>query len=155
VAVFHHRGRPILLRADGDRRAWRRLSGDSWRRRDDAWILLLYQDVFRHWESWAYAWALLPTAAGGGMVLAGKWSDDSRLTHIGLQLATIGFLLFAAGAFFFELVIGIGGFRTGPLGAVLLPAILIGLGLYLVFHRSGRDSSRVRHTGLTTHRKSG
>jgi hypothetical protein len=64
-------------------------------------VILLYQNTVDHFESWAYAWAL------------------------------IGAALFVAGAFFFELVVGISGFGLGldgfgwPLGLVIVGIVLL------------------------------
>jgi hypothetical protein len=64
-------------------------------------VILLYQNTVDHFESWAYAWAL------------------------------IGAALFVAGAFFFELVVGISGFGLGldgfgwPLGLVMVGIVLL------------------------------
>jgi len=44
-------------------------------------LILLYQNSFNHFQSWAYAWALVfPTAVGVGLMVMGAWSGDAR-TH--------------------------------------------------------------------------
>ena len=65
-------------------------------------ILLLYQSSTGHWESWAYAWAVIPMAAGIGSFLYGALTRTSGLITGGLWLAAIGAILLIVGAWFFE-----------------------------------------------------
>jgi hypothetical protein len=71
-------------------------------------FILLYQQATGHWESWAYAWALLPAAAGAAMTVYGWATGHSELTSVGLRLAAIGALLFAVGFWFFETIFDTG-----------------------------------------------
>ena len=71
-------------------------------------FLLLYQQATGHWESWAYAWALLPATAGTAMTVYGTATGHSELTSVGLRLAGIGALLFATGFWFFETIFDTG-----------------------------------------------
>ncbi|HET7182371.1 MAG TPA: hypothetical protein VFI15_09090 [Candidatus Limnocylindrales bacterium] len=64
--------------------------------------LLLYQSQSGHWESWAYAWALLPGAAGLALLGYGAYAGVAGMRSAGTWLAAIGALLFVAGAWFFE-----------------------------------------------------
>jgi hypothetical protein len=66
--------------------------------------LLLYQSQTGHWESWAYAWALLPTSAGVAMVLYGSFARARGLVTNGLWMAGIAGVVFAVGAWYFEAV---------------------------------------------------
>jgi hypothetical protein len=94
-------------------------------------LLLLYQSVTNHWESWAYAWALIfPTSVGVGLVINGVWSNVDRLTRSGMKWITAGAIIFLAGGAFFEMLI----FRNF-LGRVVLPGLLIVLGAYLLLRR--------------------
>jgi hypothetical protein len=91
-------------------------------------LVLLYQEETAHWESWAYAWALVgPGAAGLGMLVYGLIFDQRNLVSAGLRLATIAAALFVAGYWFFETV-----FATGrapvDLGA-WWPVVIIVAGL--------------------------
>jgi hypothetical protein len=89
--------------------------------------LLFYQNITGHWQSWAYAWALVaPTSMGIGLLIYGAIHDRRDLVKTGTDLATIGLALFAGFATFFELVIGISGFGLGNL---LWPILLIGVGV--------------------------
>lgn len=65
-------------------------------------LLLLYQERADHFESWAYAWALIPIAAGLGMLVYGFLARTTELIGTGLRTAAIGAGLFVAGAWFFE-----------------------------------------------------
>lgn len=98
-------------------------------------LLLFYQNVFDHWESWAYAWALVaPTAVGLGMFAYGLLKGNPEARQSGADLAKVGLGIFFVAAFFFELVIGISGFGLGRLG---WPLLLIALGLILMIRNIG------------------
>lgn len=65
--------------------------------------LLMYQNQSGHWESWAYAWALLPIAAGLALMLYGTAFAHSRdLITTGLWIAGIAAIILALGAWYFE-----------------------------------------------------
>ena len=64
--------------------------------------LLLYQSQSGHWESWAYAWALLPAAAGIALIAYGAFAADRRMWIAGAWLAGIAGAIFVVGAWFFE-----------------------------------------------------
>ena len=67
--------------------------------------VLLYQDSNGHWESWAYAWALVgPAAAGLGMLLYGLLFRQRDLVPVGARLVGIGGALFVVGYWYFESV---------------------------------------------------
>jgi hypothetical protein len=95
-------------------------------------LLLLYQNTFDHFESWAYAWALIPSAAGCGLIINGMWSDLPALVQNGRRVLGIGLVLFLVGFFFFELVLNIGGIA----GGIVAPLLLIGAGIYLLLRRA-------------------
>jgi hypothetical protein len=58
----------------------------------------------------------------------------------GRELTRVGLTIFVVAAVFFELVIGISGFG---LGGFLWPALLIVLGLYLLFRNVGANWRRL------------
>jgi hypothetical protein len=64
--------------------------------------LLLYQSRSGHWESWAYAWALIPLATGVAMALYGLLARTRGMVTSGLWMAAIAGVLFVVGAWFFE-----------------------------------------------------
>ena len=106
-------------------------------------LLLWYQQLSGHWDSWAYAWALIgPCAAGVGLFLYGSLTGTQKMVSTGLSLAAIGLGLFLVGALFFETV-----FRTGrvPFDVdQVWPFVVIGVGVALVLgtFREGRSTHR-------------
>lgn len=73
-------------------------------------LLLFYQNLFNHFESWAYAWALVfPTAVGLGLMIEGAWEGRSRLVRDGWVWTKVGLSIFVCAGVLFELVIGISG----------------------------------------------
>ncbi len=97
-------------------------------------LILLYQNTFNHWESWAYAWALIfPISCGIGLMIYGTWSNRPDQLRTGREMLKVGLILFLVAAVFFELVIGISG--RGTIVRYVLPVLLIGLGAYLLLGR--------------------
>jgi hypothetical protein len=95
-------------------------------------LILLYQNTADHFESWAYAWALVfPTSTGLGQMIYGSLKERKDMVVTGGRSALIGVVLFVAGTFFFELVVGIGGFGLG-LGSFGLPLGLVIVGIVLL-----------------------
>jgi hypothetical protein len=95
-------------------------------------LLLLYQNATDHWESWAYAWALVaPGGSGLGMLLYGTRSGNDGMARAGFWQIVAGLGLFLAGIVFFEGILGISGSRF-PLPSWVLPAVVIVLGLLLL-----------------------
>ena len=93
-------------------------------------LILLYQDSTGHWESWAYAWALIaPGAVGLGLLLFGLLTGRPSLINGGTRAAIAGVGIFLFGAVFFELILNIGGDHFGQTGRRALSAILILFGL--------------------------
>lgn len=91
-------------------------------------FLLLYQRLFNHWESWAYAWSLLPLAIGLGQMVYGRWRGYPGMVTTGRSLVQIFGIIFAAGFFFFEMVLNI-----SDLGIWAWIALFIGGGVYLIW----------------------
>jgi hypothetical protein len=105
-------------------------------------VLLFYQQVTGHWESWSYAWALIgPGAAGLGLLGYGLLFRLPEHVTTGLRLMTIATVLFLAGFWFFETL-----FQTGRVPMDLetwWPLGLVGLGVLLLaggMVRPGRHS---------------
>ena len=97
-------------------------------------LLLLYQSLSGHWESWAYAWALVfPTSVGVGLFINGAWSDIPRLRQTGMKWITTGLVIFVLTGIFFELLLNVSG---GFISDILWPALLILLGVFLLLRRT-------------------
>lgn len=95
-------------------------------------LVLLYQNATDHWESWAYAWALVgPGGTGIGMLLYGTRSADAKMARDGFFTILTAVGLFAAGLVFFEGIIGISGERL-PLPRWALPVAVIVIGLLVL-----------------------
>lgn len=108
-------------------------------------LVLLYQEATDHWESWAYAWALVgPAAAGFGMMLWGVRAGDRGALRSGFWGLMGGLGFFIVGFLFFEGIIGISGRRL-PLPEWTLPAAVIGIGVVMLVRgfldRDGRDET--------------
>lgn len=112
-------------------------------------VVLLYQNTTGHFESWAYAWALVgPAAAGLGMLLYGLVFGQRDLVPIGTRLLAVGAAVFVAGYWFFETI-----FATGrapiDLGA-WWPVVLVAVGVAVVLvgllGRGRQFGNRAAHT---------
>jgi hypothetical protein len=103
-------------------------------------LILLVQDATYHFESWAYAWALVfPGAIGLGMILYGLTAGRPGNVRSGIRLVGIALVLFLLGAAFFEGVIGIGGYQLDHSAGIVLGVIIIVLGaLMLVLNLTSR-----------------
>jgi hypothetical protein len=86
--------------------------------------LLWWQNATGNWDSWAYAWALIPGFVGVGIIISGLLGGQFRsaLTGGGWLIVISLVLFFIFGSFF-------GGFDQ--LGAYW-PVLLIGLGVLIL-----------------------
>jgi hypothetical protein len=95
-------------------------------------LVLLYQNATDHWESWAYAWALVgPGGSGIGMLLYGTRSGDRKMARDGFWAILTALGIFAVGLVFFEGIIGISG-KPLALPAWVLPAAVIVIGVIVL-----------------------
>jgi hypothetical protein len=93
-------------------------------------LILLYQNVFDHYASWSYAWALVaPTSIGLGLLSYGWLKQKPELRKRGWDVAKVGLGIFIVAAIFFEFIIGVSGFGLGEFS---WPLLLIGLGLFFL-----------------------
>ncbi len=101
-------------------------------------LLLLYQLWFNHWESWAYAWSLLPLSIGLGQMIYGYLRGYPNLLNTGRGLVQVFGIIFAAGFFFFEMILNI-----SDMGIWAWIALFIGGGVYLIWRslRAGSQSA--------------
>jgi hypothetical protein len=100
-------------------------------------LILLYQSETGHWESWAYAWALIPGAAGVAQIVYGLFAADHQAVNRGFWMAGMAALLFAIGAWFFE---GIFAGDEMPNGGEWWPVAVIALGAAIALRSVRRDT---------------
>jgi len=111
-------------------------------------LILLYQNTTKDWESWAYAWALIPTAAGVANIVYGVATRHHELVTVGTRVAAVGAVLFVIGMWFFGAV-----FETGRAPFDLetwwpLVAVAVGIGVILsAFVAGGSRPSGTPPTG--------
>ena len=97
--------------------------------------LLFYQNSTGDWESWSYAWALIPGFTGIGSMLASLFGEGGKSGfRSGLTLTFISLVLF--------LIFG-GVFGANPLG-IYWPFLLIALGIWMLiqplFRRKDKEN---------------
>ncbi len=93
-------------------------------------LVLLFQNIFQHWESMSYFWTLIILFVGAGIYIMGWYSEDANQKHSGLRVMRAGLILFIIFGTFFEMMFS-------SFNNLLFPILLIGLGIYLVIARSG------------------
>jgi len=101
-------------------------------------LILFYQNLTGHWESWSYGWTVILISVGLGIFIMGAYGGDEGQRKSGLGVMRIGLILFVLFGGFFELIFSAGA-RFG-LRQMAFPVALILLGLYLIFNRLGRSS---------------
>ena len=93
-------------------------------------LLLLYQSLSGHWESWSYAWALIIIFVGAGIYIMGLYTNDAGQKKSGAGVMKVGLILFVIFGTIFEMIFS-------SFGNWLFPILLILLGVYLILSRSG------------------
>lgn len=93
-------------------------------------LILLVQNTFHIWGTWAYAWTLIISGVGTGFILFGNRSDLPDLRHVGRLLVAIGLALFFVFGAVFEL--GAALFHMRSPSGLFWPVILILAGIYLL-----------------------
>jgi hypothetical protein len=93
-------------------------------------LILLYQDRTGHFESWAYAWALIPMSVGVSLIVHGLRVARRDLVDVGLRMVAILGVLFVVAGWYFETV-----FETGRVPFDLgeaWPLVLVAVGVIVV-----------------------
>jgi hypothetical protein len=98
-------------------------------------LMMLFQNLTNHWESWAYSWTAILISVGLGIFIMGTYTEDAGRRQAGLRVMKVGAILFIIFGGFFELVFS--AFRLNGVWQYAFPALLILLGAYLVVTRSG------------------
>lgn len=95
-------------------------------------LMLFLQNLFGHYESWAYGWTVILIAVGLGIFIMGWYAENPVQRQSGIRLMKIGAVLFVIFGGFFEMI-----FNSFPFSGYLFPVALILLGIYLVISRAG------------------
>jgi hypothetical protein len=103
-------------------------------------LMMFFQNLFNHWESWAYGWTVILISVGLGIFIMGLYSEDAQRRQAGMRVMKIGVILFIIFGGFFELIIF--GFGHNGAQQYVFPVLLVLLGVYLVITRSGMLPSR-------------
>jgi hypothetical protein len=103
-------------------------------------LMMFFQNLFNHWESWSYGWTVILFLVGLGIFIMGLYSGNAANRQSGIKLMKIGAILFVIFGAFFELIFSIN--QTSGIRQYVFPAFLVVLGVYLVVSRSGMLRSR-------------
>jgi hypothetical protein len=93
-------------------------------------LVLLVQNITRHWESMAYFWTLIIMFVGVGIFIMGWYGENEGQRKSGAGVMKVGFILFIIFGAFFESIFS-------SFSNMIFPILLILLGGYLVISRSG------------------
>ena len=97
-------------------------------------LVLLFASITGHWEAMSYFWTLIILFVGIGIYIMGWYGGDASQRQSGWRVMKVGFVLFVIFGGFFELI-----FRSNSL---VFPILLISLGIYLIFSRTGLFSGK-------------
>jgi hypothetical protein len=91
--------------------------------------ILMIQNIFDLYASWAYAWALIaPTSMGLAKLVYGMLRGLGDEVKTGLAMSGVGAVIFLVAGAFFELIIGINGLGLN-VSWTCWPTLLIGAGV--------------------------
>ncbi len=93
-------------------------------------LILFFQNLTNHYESWSYAWTLIIIAVGLGIWIMGAYTGEPGQSQRGKSLVRLGLILFIIFGAFFEMI-----FRSFGWSKYAFPVALILLGLYLLVAR--------------------
>jgi len=96
-------------------------------------LLLFFQNTFKIWVTWAYAWGLLISAVGLGLLIMNFYLKQINLRRVAGLLIGIGLLLFVIFGVLFEVILDISG--TNLNSGLFLGGGLVALGLFVIFSR--------------------
>ena len=105
-------------------------------------LVLLFQNIFKRWESMSYFWTFIVIFVGLGIYLMGWYGGDAGQKQSGWRVMKVGIILFIVFGAFFEILI------FSSFNNLIFPILLILLGGYLVVARSGlfgkRDEPQIK-----------
>lgn len=114
-------------------------------------LILLYQNLTDHWESWAYIWTLYPVFLGLAFNFMARRTDNTKLAQTGRGFVIWGLVgLIVLGAVFELFIFG----GMGWLGNLLIPGAMIAAGVYLLMRNHSRSPVLVTN-GSKTKRMTG
>ena len=96
-------------------------------------IILFIHNTFDLWVTWTYAWALLISAVGIGMLIMNIYLHRKGLKTASGWVIGIGLVLFVLFGIFFEVILDLAGLNVNS--GIFLGSGLILLGLFVVFSR--------------------
>ena len=102
-------------------------------------LILFYQTLSDHWESWSYAWTMILVSVGLGIYIMGWYGEDVSQRDSGKGLMRVGLIMFVLFGGFFELIFTSG--RAFNLRGAFFPAALILLGLYIIINQFRRNQT--------------
>lgn len=94
-------------------------------------LVLLFQNIFKHWESMSYFWTFIIIFVGLGIYIMGAYSGDEGQKQSGWRVMKVGIILFVVFGAFFEILV------FSSFNNLIFPILLILLGVYLVVARTG------------------
>lgn len=99
-------------------------------------LVLLFQNIVKHWESMSYFWTFIVIFVGLGIYVMGWYGGDEGQKQSGWRVMKVGFILFIIFGAFFEILI------FSSFNNLVFPILLILLGAYLVLSRTGLFGKR-------------
>jgi hypothetical protein len=103
-------------------------------------LILGVQNTFGLWQTWAYAWTLIPAAVGLGLRLQSEQLGQARAMQVGTRMFEYSLLAFVVLFVFFELILDLSHFSSGVLRSTIGPAVLILAGIYLLMRRRAHSA---------------
>lgn len=94
-------------------------------------LVLLFQNIVKHWESMSYFWTFIVIFVGVGIYIMGLYGGDEGQKQSGWRVMKVGIILFIVFGAFFEILI------FSSFNNLVFPILLILLGSYLVLSRAG------------------
>lgn len=98
-----------------------------------AGIILYVHNTFDLWVTWTYAWALLISAVGMGMLIMNAYLRRGGLQTAAGWVIGVGLVLFVIFGIFFEVILDLAGLSINS--GVFLGSGLVLLGLFVVVSR--------------------
>lgn len=104
-------------------------------------VILLYQSLTGHWESWAYIWSLYPGMVGLGLRFNGERTGKPKEIESGREMMRWSLIAFAAFFFLFEVII-FGGLTSW------MPVVLVGAGALLLMSQKKSEKAKRKNDVL-------